>query len=96
MTDKGWLDCVKLSKIAGFEELLGALSEHSLLWRAWAISDSPEEGDYPPPYGRETSLSPFHKLMLLRLVSNSTITCSMISLCVLGSCPFIVYTTHFC
>lgn len=66
LTDKAWQDCVKLSKIAGFEELLAAMTEHLLLWRAWVLSDNPEEAVYPPPYGLDEALSPFHKLMLLR------------------------------
>lgn len=71
LTDKSWLDCVKLSKMAHFEQLVEAMTEHSLLWRAWVLSDAPEEGNYPPPYGGEVPLSPFRKLMLLRYLCYS-------------------------
>lgn len=52
--------------MAGFEKLLDAVADHSLLWKSWIDSDTPEAMEYPPPYGGEVSLPPFRKLMLLR------------------------------
>lgn len=66
--DKAWLDISKLALVAGFENLLEAMREHSLLWRAWIENDAPEEMSYPPPYTDEESLTPFQRLMLLRFV----------------------------
>ena len=66
LSDKAWLDCVKLEKLPKFEQLIESMMEHTLLWKAWIQSDTPEEMTYPPPYGDKNALLPFQRLMLLR------------------------------
>jgi len=71
---------VKLSSIEGFEKLLDSIAEHTLLWKAWVLHDRPEELEYPPPYGSAGSpLTPFQKLMLLRLVIFNKLAANLFS-----------------
>ena len=64
ISDMTWLNLVELSKLPQFSNILGQVARNDKAWKDWYDTDTPEDNPIPDGYG--TTLSTFHKLLLLR------------------------------